>query len=247
MKIKNAIFALLLTSAHAWSNTIIISDLDDTIKITNSANLRRGVFRSAFTKQVFAGLPMFFERSMSYANELHVVSAGPKAIKFIVENTLEENGIVFESVNLRNVLHSEQKLDYKVRMIEGILKKSSGKVILMGDDVELDPEVYQKVVSLFPDRVMATYIHVVRNRKVPAFVKTYLTSLDLAIHEHLAGRMDEKSVLDVLGALDKAEDLDDIFPRFAHCPKNWSPAQYADKAQSLISKIKHYCQKRDQK
>jgi phosphatidate phosphatase APP1 len=250
MKNTLLVLSLILISASSLAGVTIVSDLDDTIKITNSGKLRYGVWRSLLTKQVFAGLPEFFQASKEYVNDLYVISASPKRIRPVVKNTLDENKIDFSDIILKNYLKEEKKLDYKVRSILGLMAKSQDKFILMGDDVELDPEVYEKVRTLHPKRVLAIYIHVVRNRAVPSSSTLYYTTADVAILENLAGRLSREGVRTVIEGVVNADEVDDIIPGFAYCPTTSTPwawhgrTEFSKDAAPLTRKLVDFCLQR---
>lgn len=214
---KYLILSLLL-SLPSFAGVTIISDLDDTIKITNAGDLANASWNGVFSEKVFTGMPEFLKEARNYSDSLHVVSAGPKLIKPRVLSLLKKHKIRHDGVYLREIPGKEGKLEFKVRTILEIMEKNPGDVVLLGDDVDLDPEIYTEVSKRQPGRVLGAYIHVVKNRKIPDGFTRYWTSMDLALKEHIAGRLDNVAVTNVISSLQKESKLTMIIPKFAHCP-----------------------------
>lgn len=236
-------------SFHSFAGINVISDLDDTIKITDAGNLGRATVNGIFSDKVFTGMPEFLKETRTFADALFVVSAGPKLIKSRVISLMKKHEIQHDGIFLRKIPGKEGKLEYKLRTIVDLMEKNPGDVILLGDDVDLDPEIYAEVQKKFPERILGIYIRAVENREIPAGFTKYWTSLDLALKEHLAGRLSETSVLAVIEPLLKETKLKRIFPKFAHCPTSavmweWQLSTlFSAEAQELSGKLNQYCMK----
>jgi phosphatidate phosphatase APP1 len=197
-------------------------------------------------------MPEFLRAVRSYSDALHIVTAGPKLVETTVARLLRHNDITVDSLNFRNVGH-EGKLEFKVKKIVEIMGQSSDDVILLGDDVDLDPEVFTEVKKQLGSRVLATYVHVVKNRQIPEGHTRYLTVLDLALRENLAGRLDAAGVSDVIASLNAEKKLSHVFPGFAYCPTDtviwdWQlSTKFAGEAQDLGRKLTGFCQKGNSK
>lgn len=238
-----------LFSFPSFAGIGIISDLDDTIKITNVQSIP-GMVASVLKKQTFTGMPEFFNEARTYTDELHILSASPGFIKKSVLRTLNSNGIKFDSVSYKNPFKKEDKIAYKLRIIKDILDSSTNNFILIGDDVDKDPEVFVKAMELYPERIVTTYIHVVRNREMPEGTTRYWTSSDLAMREMQEGRMSIESAEKVLDTNLSEDNFHQMIPSFAHCPKtaeNWTwklETSLKDKASKLIDSLLSYCSSR---
>jgi phosphatidate phosphatase APP1 len=234
-------------SFNSFASVMVISDLDDTIKITDAGHAVPATWNGLFTEKVFTGIPEFLKSARKYSDSLHVVSAGPKLIKTRVLALLKKHKIQYDGVHLRSVPGKEGKLDYKVRIISDIMDKNPGDVILMGDDVDLDPEVYSEVLKKYSSRVLGVYIHIVKDRKIPETLTRYWTTFDLALKEHMAGRMDNESVSAVADNLLRETKLSRIIPKFANCPTDsvvweWQlSTMFSVEALELSSKLHEFC------
>lgn len=239
---------MLIFSSTSFALTIV-SDLDDTIKITNSGSLESTV-NAVFTNRVFTGMPEFFHGASEYSSALHILSASPTILRGKIERSLESHHIDFESVILKNPLRSGSKFNYKVEKIKELMKGSSEEFIFLGDDVNQDPESYDAIKKLHPDRVRAIYIHQIRNRALPVSATPYWTSFDLTLREVMAGRMRPIWLDRLSQALHAEKKMWDIFPSFAECPSDsntWSwefTTPYKEMAMTLDKRFITYCQVR---
>lgn len=242
---------LFLLSLPVYSSVTVISDLDDTIKITDAGNIAHATVNGIFSEKVFTGMPEFLRGTRSYADALFVVSAGPKLIKSRAKALLKKHEIQYDGLRLRPIPGKQGKLTFKVKTILEIMDKTPGEVILLGDDVDLDPEVYTEIVKTHPERVLGVYIHTVKNRPIPEGFVSYWTSLDLALKEHLAGRMESSAVSSVLEALKNEPKLKRIIPKFADCPTSavvweWQlTTMFSAEAMELGRKLTDYCDRDD--
>lgn len=248
---KKFIFIItVLLSFNAWTSVSIVSDLDDTIKITNSDDTVDGAINAALKSDVFTGITEFFKGTKTYSNELHVLSASPGILRGKIQATLKKRQIEYTSIILKDPAARESKFDYKVKAIRAIMAKNPDDFILIGDDVGQDPEAYAEIQRLYPNRVLAIYIHVIKNRKIESGIQ-YWTSFDLFLREFVAGRMTPGWVEHGLKTLSSEKDFKKIIPGFANCPKAdqvWSwqwGTMYAEEAASLTNVVLKNCQARN--
>lgn len=248
---KNIIILIVcIFSLSTFASISIVSDLDDTIKITNSGDEVDGAINAAFRSDVFTGITEFFSGAKLYTNELHVLSASPLILRGKIISTLKKRKIHFDSLTLKNALAGETKLEYKVKEMKKLIEKSSDDFILIGDDVGQDPEAYAEIQRLYPERVLAIYIHMVKNRSIPSGIK-YWTSFDLFLREFMTGRMTPGWVEQGLQTMMNEEKFLFIIPDFAHCPRtrnHWewqTSSMYSAEAFVLTQKILDNCQLRN--
>lgn len=248
---KNLLLSLLIFfSLSSWAGITIVSDLDDTIKITNSGDEIDGALNAAFRSDVFVGMTELWMGMESYTNEQHILSASPTVLRLKIQTTLKKRQIAYTSIILKNYLIKEDKLTYKIRMIEELMKKNTDDFIFMGDDVGQDPEVYDYFVTQYPERVLATYIRPVKNRSIPKSSQIFFTNFDLALSEYEAGRLSASWVETVSDKVISTSKLNHIIPEFAFCPKDdsyWKKqfkTDYAEIAKSIANRLVIYCQTR---
>lgn len=212
----------LLVSVFLFSNAFagiqIISDLDDTVKVTNSGDILESVGYAIARNKVYAGMPEFLAGTRTYVNALTIVSSSPRILRLKVKKLMQKHGIQYESIILNKNFKRPNHIEYKTSAIEEILDKTTDSFILIGDDVGDDPEIYDYFIKNYPHRILASYIHVVKNREVPDSAIKYHTTFELAVKEFEAGRLLKQDVINVAEGILKVDDFESVFPNFAHCP-----------------------------
>lgn len=165
----------------------VISDIDDTVKITNVAD-RRELLRNTFVRE-FAPVPGMAEvyRGWQSAGTIfHYVSASPWQLSNCLCGFLAEAGLPAGSMHLKlfslkdstplGRLPSRKRS--KRRAIEQIIADFPGRrFLLVGDSSERDPEVYGAVVRRLPDRIAGVAIRRVESRAAPRKVQARLDRL----------------------------------------------------------------------
>lgn len=242
---KILLFTFLFLSFSAKAAISIISDLDDTIKITQAS----GDLGDLLGHDVYTGMPEFLKSARDYTSKLFVLSASPSFLRSKIINDFRQRGIKFEGLILRDNIF-EDKFDYKVREISRILDRTDDEFILIGDDWGDDPEVFEEIMRLYPGRVIESYIHVVKGRQIPRSVVTYWTSFDLYLREFEAARMKQSRVKTALKKISAEKDMELIFPKKADCPTENSVWEwqlvttFAREAEALMGKLTSFCQAR---
>jgi len=156
------------------SGRSVISDIDDTIKITGIPDGVEVVLRNTFFRD-FKKAPGMDTRYQNLGEAaFHYVSAGPwQLCRPLVEFLFGEQGgfpegtfhmryfpkNVLEKETLQVLrriveLKEEDKFNYKVEQIGTLMRTfPQRRFILFGDNGEKDPEVYRRIWNDFPDQV----------------------------------------------------------------------------------------------
>ena len=171
----------------------IVSDIDDTVKITGVPAGKKTVIRNTFL-QDFRAAPGMRDRYLGLLMEagpvadacFHYVSGSPWQLfsslrTFLVDREQFPAG-TFHMKNLRkNVLEPGAfeslrglalggdlaTLDQKIRQITNLMVHLPGrKFILVGDSGEKDPELYRALQRLFPQQVKRIIIRDVLNERL---------------------------------------------------------------------------------
>jgi hypothetical protein len=244
----------LFLSMSAQAGVSIISDLDDTIKITNAADIFRAGVNGFFSTNIYTGMDDFFIESTLEGedDQTFVVTSSPLFLKKQVSGLLRKHKIHTDSVTLRNVAKEKSHV-FKKRVIREILSKSDDDFILIGDDVNEDHLIYDEIAKEYPERIKSSYIHVVKGRTLPASVIPYWSSFDLTLRENLAGRLPFSAVTRVARKILSHQKLKEIMPSFAFCPTDLSLWDWqketaaAPEAAQISDKIVTYCLSRSGK
>lgn len=147
----------------------IISDIDDTIMITNATStlsmMRLTFLRSPASRLPFAGVNTFYQaltQGGSVPRPIFYVSSSPWNLYDFLEEFMELNNIPLGTLFLRDFgLHTlkDSHHDHKSTYIHQIMDTYPQlSFILIGDSGQHDPEVYSEIVSQRPQQVKAIYI-----------------------------------------------------------------------------------------
>jgi hypothetical protein len=166
--------ALMLVPEEGVS---VISDIDDTIKITevrdHEATLRR-TFLLPF--EAVPGMAALFTRWRSEGAFFHYVSASPWHLFVPLSKFMQRELFPFGTMRLRDfrikdasawkILSSSK--EYKTAAIDRILRRYPKRhFVLVGDSGEADPEIYANLARRYPAQVRAIFIRLVRPSDMP--------------------------------------------------------------------------------
>ncbi|HEX7859217.1 MAG TPA: phosphatase domain-containing protein [Verrucomicrobiae bacterium] len=152
----------------------IISDIDDTIIVSNARNLLKAAYttfsQSARGRVAFPGVGAFYRALQSGTNEgefnpVFYVSSGPwnlydLLVEFMQLNQIPLGPILLQDYGLtEKQIISASHLDHKLAQIRKLLETYPDlPFILIGDSGQHDPEIYRKVLEEVPTRIKAIYI-----------------------------------------------------------------------------------------
>jgi hypothetical protein len=199
---------------------LLLSDLDDTIKISHTQSKFITVYRGLFRSSAFAGMAVLYREILTghENSKMTVVSSSPPAIKKKIEFFLRVNEFPESDITLRDWVRQPSILKYKFKSITGLVDAWQGKAILIGDDTEHDPEVLCRVAENFPDKILAVYVRIVKGRTLPEGCTGFFTAFDIACAELGAGRLTNEQVLSVGKAILDAEKNSRLIPWFSLKP-----------------------------
>ena len=190
----------------------VISDIDDTIKVTEIPAGPEVVMRNTFLRNYKAALEMVEKyREWSDAS-FHYVSGGPWQMygplsEFLIDGKdgFPEGSFHMKSVqkNLFSksswkdltdlITNSEQTFNHKVTQISVIMQRfPRRKFILIGDSGEKDPEVYRAIQAKFPEQVQEIWIRdIVNDRELKADRLAGMRIIRAATVQHGASEFDK--------------------------------------------------------
>lgn len=151
----------------------VISDIDDTLKITNMRDSHEKVANTLYRpfKAVpgMAGLYQAWKRQRGAGIHFHIVSAGPWQLQPLLSQFFQAEGFPDFTWDMRSVDVTEPRVflhelhpdpyPFKVAAIGAWLRRFPRQhVILVGDSGEKDPEVFATTIAQFPAQVDAACI-----------------------------------------------------------------------------------------
>jgi len=165
----------------------VISDIDDTVKVTNVAN-RRELLANTFVREFRAvpGVVEVYRRWQDGGTAFHYVSASPWQLADSLGGFLAEVGLPAGSMHLKlfrlkdstplGRLPSRKRS--KRRAIEKIMDEFPGRrFLLVGDSGERDPEVYAAIAKRRPHQVAGIVIRQVEGKPPREKVRSRLDRL----------------------------------------------------------------------
>ena len=157
------------STIHIKNERIIVSDLDNTILPSNDPSVNGYAYPGT--------IKLLQALDQKIKGDIHIVTARP----FGARNALNSAEVEYNSISYGNICGIATWLlgfqnSIKERKIKNIRKlmdrNTKSNVILIGDDGQVDAEVYLQIIKDYPDRVEAALIHNVLEKKLPdAFSK----------------------------------------------------------------------------
>jgi len=202
----------------AISKTIIISDIDETIKQSNGMNYSNALWRIVYKKALaFKGLSSIFKKIHNQDNsQFYYLSASYKFL-YDADKWLVENDLGFHEQAFQRKLKSK-KMEYKLSRVESILSQAYEEgdiVFLFGDNLAYDASVYRKIINTHSEKKIFAFIRDVKGEKLfienkedikNSKVKYFLTVLDLINSPVLDLDLENKEEIKKLGKKDLLPD-----------------------------------------
>lgn len=210
---------------------LLISDLDDTIKITHTTSRLRTVIRGLWGAQAYAGMPELYQEWIG-DREFFVVSSSPVWIEAKIQRFLNKFKFPPSKLFLRDWVRETKVADFKFQRLNKLVlsaKERGIQVILVGDDSEYDPEVFDRLKSEHPDTVLKAYVRSIRGRKIPDGLFPFYLAFDIAVEEYREKRLLLPQLMRVGKATLDQTNPEYVIPYFAHHPEKLS--------QEVISEI----------
>ena len=146
----------------------VISDIDDTIKISNVAD-RQALLTNTFLEpsRAVEGMSVRYQKWASQGAVFHYVSASPWQLYPTLAEFLTNKGFPAGSFHLKSFRIKDETFfdlfgdqwEYKRPLIEKILATwPQRRFVLIGDGGEQDPEIFADIARSHPNQVLRIYI-----------------------------------------------------------------------------------------
>ncbi len=216
----------LSCSRAAAGSFVIISDVDDTVKVTNVPHFFAKLKNGLRGRSTFAGMPELYQALLdnSASGSLEFVSGTPAILRRSLEKTLHDACFSYRQLSLRpNPLGDARR--FKTECLNQIYGSDSApQFILVGDDTEKDLEVYSEFKRGHKDS--AIYIHRITGKcdSCSSDMRVFTTAYDIAMYEAVDGRLSPEQAEVVGEAVLTAPDS--VFlPKFQKCPQESAQIQ----------------------
>ena len=146
----------------------VVSDVDDTIKISDVRN-KKALLSNTFLKEFVPvpGLAEVYTRWADLGASFHYVSASPWQLHSSLADFFKNAGYPHGSMHLKQFRLKdksffslfEDPIEYKTAIIRGLVSRAPRRsFVLVGDSGEKDPEVYGGIFREWPTQVRHIYI-----------------------------------------------------------------------------------------
>jgi len=146
----------------------VITDIDDTIKITDVTSRSRMLSRTFLEPfEPIEGMASLYQKLHQQGAMFHYVSSSPWQIFGPLQEFLDENGFPGGSMHLKwfrlrdeffkrwSIIRRKSKAGTIVAMLKRMPQRT---FLLIGDSGERDPEIYAKIAKRFPQQVREVWI-----------------------------------------------------------------------------------------
>ena len=223
--------SILSISSFANCDTKVnyISDFDDTIKTYRSEFPLFKLGNALWRKNVNAGMPELFrqlaeeQESCGHSLDFTVLTASLRLFRPSIRSFMKYYKLPKYRLIVRPI--SEKTLQYKKSRLYRLITQSENPVILIGDDTSYDAVAYVWAKKKFPKKVLQIYIHNVKGKKPVGDEHKYFSTWEIAVQEHLAGRLGLNSAI-LIGNKVLNSQMKDIIPKYGECPKKIENIDY---------------------
>ncbi|WII71317.1 DUF2183 domain-containing protein [Bdellovibrio sp. 22V] len=189
MKLTTLVLSLSLLSQAALAKILVVSDIDDTIKVSHVLSKKGAATSFLDDDSRFAGMSELYNLLDFYHNdiEFHYVSLAPKLLMNEQHGDfLEENDFPVTKLHMNSGIKQDPELKQKV--IRKLLEdKKPELVIYFGDNGQFDAVVYNQMEKEFPQIPAVSYIREAYSAKGESKFPTmpgqigFVTSVELTI------------------------------------------------------------------
>jgi hypothetical protein len=221
-------FIFSVSLAHAENNLRILSDIDDTVRISHVGS-PGSIARALFSNRAFAGMATLYTRLLktSEGTNLYFASGTPDILSWRVRVFLNTNQFPSSEMYLQNTLRLGDVYRFKMDVLGKLMADLKNATYLaLGDDTEADPLVYRDLDKNFSGQILHTYIHIIKDDKeIPKGQSVFYSAFDIALNEVKEGRLSVEDATEVGSEVLMTDDYEKIIPEFAVCPsEDWLDA-----------------------
>jgi len=151
----------------------VISDIDDTIKITEVTDHEEMIENTFFKPyRPVPGMARLYQGWAHQGAVIHFVSASPWQLYEPLTEFMSEHGFPAATFHLKTFYWKDSRflslfadpLDYKLKVVEPLIRSfPQRQFILVGDSGEKDPEAYGLLARKYPDQVAFILIRAMEN------------------------------------------------------------------------------------
>lgn len=154
------IIPILIFSCLAEARILVISDVDDTIKISHVLDKSDALSKADKTENLFRGMNVLYKQiqvALPGAQFSYLTNAPEFIMKHNHQKFLSDNMFPAGNLLLREKLTEKE---HKIKTLRKLLENSNDieLLILIGDNGERDPAIYNAITQEFPQIQQITFI-----------------------------------------------------------------------------------------
>lgn len=183
-----------IVSNTTEARTLIISDIDDTIKVSHVLDFSSKVNNSVDVTTPFTGMAQLYQLLVNqnpqdtkviYLSNAPKTIAGVPLLAVSHSTFLSYNNFPAGDLDLRDDIFDP---NHKITELRRILANERPDIVIMfGDNGERDAEIYHQAQSEFPNIKIASYIHQLYSYQVPFFIPNILAEIGKKIYQEQTG------------------------------------------------------------
>ena len=191
---KQILLISILISFSTFSNTIIVTDIDDTVKVSHVRDFKDLLLNAYRTSNRFLGMAELLTsiKDDNDAEVIYLTNAPRGLMSWSHKSLLEKGDFPSGTIYLRGDISSDQHKVITLRRI--IEEKKPTKMILFGDNGEEDIHYYQAIKEEFSQVDFTIFIRIAYNMDVD--------------HTPLEGQIPFVTPFEVAWSLDKLAMID---------------------------------------
>lgn len=201
---RNLCLVLLVSlgSSLSQAKTLLISDMDDTLKVAHVQDLLSAAVNAFDDKTRFAGMSELYQDLQKHAAvEIAYVSRAPEWLMKGTHQKFLANGNFPKGIYIGRRVNDPSGAEFKLQVIRDLVaEKVPSKLILVGDNGERDAEIYGILAQEFRAQGIEVYqfIRILYDEHFdPSFVAPlvaaqvgFVTPVEIALELEKAGVMD---------------------------------------------------------
>lgn len=154
----------LLFTLTTFGKLVVVSDIDDTIKVSHVRDTIDLVRNAYKTKNIFLGMSTLYHGLKQESDaKIYYLTNAPKLIMEKSHKKLLRNGKFPKGTLLARSGYSSD--EFKTVALEAIMEKENPtEVILLGDNGELDIYFYDEIAKKYPTVKFTTFIRIAYNK-----------------------------------------------------------------------------------
>lgn len=185
----------LLFSIQTYSKTLVISDIDDTIKVSHILSTSGKLSRAADVTTPFTGMAQLFrlilnqdfsQAKIVYLSNAPKEVAGIPALELSHRTFLSFNKFPVGEIDLRADIFDK---NHKVTEIRRLINlERPDLLILVGDNGERDASIYHQIFLEYAHQIkITTFIHQLYALKAPFYKPDFLAEIGVDIYPEQIG------------------------------------------------------------